>query len=166
MTTNDNLRAAFAGESQANRKYTAFSRKAEKEGFSQVARVFRAVAEAETVHALNHLELLGEVKSTLENLKASQAGEEYEYSDMYPKFIEEAKAAKDSGAVKSFHYANSVEKIHAQLYRDAIAAVERGEDLSNAEVYICPVCGFTHIGTPPEKCPVCFEPRENFMLVE
>jgi rubrerythrin len=166
MTTKDNLKAAFAGESQAHRKYTAFSRKAEKEGFSQVARVFRAVAEAETVHALNHLEILGEVKSTLENLKAAQAGEEYEYSDMYPKFIEEAKTAKESEAMKSFHFANEVEKIHAQLYRDAIAAVEKGEDLSKAEVYICPVCGFTHIGTPPEKCPVCFEPKENFMLVE
>ncbi len=166
MTTKENLKAAFAGESQAHRKYTAFSRKAEKEEFTQVAKVFRAVAEAETVHALNHLEILGEIKSTLENLKAAQAGEEYEFSDMYPKFMNEAKVDKNSLALKSFHYANEVEKIHAQLYRKAIAAVEKGEDLPENDIYVCPICGYTHIGKPTTKCPVCGALPENFMGID
>ena len=120
MTTKDNLKAAFAGESQAHRKYTAFSRKAEKEGFNQIARVFRAVAEAETVHALNHLDLLGEVKSTLENLKAAQAGEEYEYTDMYPKFIEEADQEGQEETAKSFRMAFEREKHHRAMFRQAL----------------------------------------------
>ncbi|MHA1917243.1 MAG: rubrerythrin family protein [Candidatus Ranarchaeia archaeon] len=166
MTTKENLEYAFAGESQANRKYLAFSKQAKKEGFEQVAKIFRAVAEAETVHAHNHLKVLGEVKTTLENLKAAIMGEIEEYENMYPKFMKEAEAEGEKDALRTFNFANEVEKIHAEIFKQAADAIKRGEDLSKAEVYVCPICGWTHIGVPPAKCPICFTVKEKFIQMK
>ncbi|MFX1279001.1 MAG: rubrerythrin family protein [Promethearchaeota archaeon] len=151
----ENLLAAFAGESQANRKYLAFAEKAEKEGFSQVAKLFRAAAAAETVHAHNHLRELGGIKSTKENIKEAIEGEHYEFTSMYPEFIKNAKSENNKGAERTFNYANEVEIIHHKLYESALEAVESGKDIEKNDIYICPVCGYTHEGEPPEKCPVC-----------
>jgi rubrerythrin len=149
----DDLMAAFAGESQANRKYLAFAKKADEEGFAQVARLFRAAAAAETVHALTHFRTAGEVKSTEENLKAAVAGEHYENSEMYPAFMKDAEAEGDAKALKSFTWANEAEKIHEMLYREALETLGKPGD--TYDYYICPICGFTHARTAPEKCPVC-----------
>jgi rubrerythrin len=161
--TTDDLKAAFAGESQANRRYLAFAKKAEEEGFTQVARLFRAAAHAETVHALNHLRALGEVKSTTENLQAAIGGENYEVVNMYPEFIKDAEAEDFKRALSSFRWAMEVEKVHEALYTKAFQALEAGQDVPEVEYYVCPVCGFTHEG-PPEmgKCPVCATPTERF----
>ncbi len=149
----DDLMAAFAGESQANRKYLAFAKKADEEGYEQVARLFRAAAAAETVHALTHFRTAGEVKSTEENLKAAVAGEHYENSEMYPAFMKDAEAEGDAKALKSFTWANEAEKIHEMLYREALETL--GKPGETYDYYICPVCGFTHARSAPEKCPVC-----------
>ena len=154
MSVEDNLKESFAGESQANRKYTAFARKADKENLPGVARLFRAVAAAETVHALAELDTLGGVKSTLENLKAAKSGEEFEFKQMYPAFIENAKAASNAKAQRVMQFAMDVEKVHADLYAKAIAAVEAGKDLEVSKMYVCPICGYT-AETKPDKCPVC-----------
>ncbi len=160
--TIDNLKAAFAGESQANRRYTAFAKKAEADGYPNVARLFRAAAAAETVHALNHFKALGEIKSTPENLQAAIAGENYEVVSMYPEFIQDAEVEGDKKALNSFRWAWEVEKIHEMLYRKALAA---DGDIPAVEYYVCPVCGYTHEGTPPDKCPVCNTPGKRFELV-
>jgi rubrerythrin len=149
----DDLMAAFAGESQANRKYLAFAKKADEEGYAQVARLFRAAAAAETVHALTHFRTAGEVKSTEENLKAAVAGEHYENSEMYPSFMKDAEAEGDAKALKSFTWANEAEKIHEMLYKEALESL--GKPGETYDYYICPVCGFTHARNAPEKCPVC-----------
>jgi len=149
----DDLMAAFAGESQANRKYLAFAKKADDEGFAQVARLFRAAAAAETVHALTHFRTAGEVKSTEENLKAAIEGEHYENSEMYPTFMKDAEEEGDAKALKSFTWANEAEKIHEMLYREALETL--GKPGETYDYYICPVCGYTHARTAPEKCPVC-----------
>ena len=149
----DDLMAAFAGESQANRKYLAFAKKADEEGYAQVARLFRAAAAAETVHALTHFRTAGEVKSTEENLKAAVEGEHYENSEMYPSFMKDAEAEGDAKALKSFTWANEAEKIHEMLYREALETL--GKPGETYDYYICPVCGYTHARTAPEKCPVC-----------
>jgi rubrerythrin len=149
----DDLRAAFAGESQANRKYTAFARKADAEGFAQVARLFRAAAAAETVHALNHFNAVGGVGSTKENLEAAIAGENYEVVTMYPEFIKDAEEEKERPALRSFKWAWEVEKIHEQLYRDALATL--GQAGESFDYYICPVCGYTVGKSAPATCPVC-----------
>lgn len=160
-TTEENLKAAFAGESQANRKYLAFAKKAEKEGFPQIARLFRATAEAETIHAHGHLEALGEIKSTLENLKGAVGGETYEYQGMYPPMLEQAE--KDGHAAKRmFKLALKVEEHHAGTYSKAIAALEAGKDLEGSEVYLCPVCGHVEIGKPTDRCPVCGTAAEKY----
>ena len=151
--TQENLSAAFAGESQANRKYLAFAKQAEADGFPQVAKLFRAVAAAETVHALSHLRVLGEVKTTAENLQAAISGENYEHVSMYPAFIEEAEAAGEKRAVGTFNRAMAVEVEHEALYRGALENL--GSDQGDLDYYVCPVCGSTHYGKPPEKCPVC-----------
>jgi rubrerythrin len=161
-----NLKDAFAGESQANRKYLAFAEKADKEGFTQVAKLFRAAAAAETVHAHNHLRALKGIKSTVENLKEAIGGEFYEFNQMYPEFIEDAKADGNSTAERTFTYANEVEKIHHRLYEKALEAVENRKDLEKKEIYICPVCGYTHEGKPPDKCPVCGASQKIFKKVE
>lgn len=161
-----NLKDAFAGESQANRKYLAFAEKADKEGFTQVAKLFRAAAAAETVHAHNHLRALKGIKSTVENLKEAIEGEFYEFNQMYPEFVEDAKAEGNSTAERTFIYANEVEKIHHNLYKKALEAVENQKDLEKKEIYICPVCGYTHEGNLPEKCPVCGASKKVFKKVE
>jgi rubrerythrin len=149
----DDLMAAFSGESQANRKYLAFAKKADEDGFAQVARLFRSVAAAETVHAHNHFRAADEVKTTEENLKNAIAGEHYENSEMYPAFMKDAEADDNRRALKSFNYANEVEKVHEQLYRDALATL--GKPGETYDYYICPVCGYTHARTAPDVCPVC-----------
>lgn len=151
--TYDDLMAAFAGESQANRKYLAFAKKADDEGYAQVARLFRAAAAAETVHALTHFRTAGEIKSTEENLKAAVAGEHYENSEMYPAFMKDAEAEGDAKALKSFTWANEAEKIHEMLYKEALETLGKPGD--TYDYYICPICGYTHARTAPEKCPVC-----------
>jgi rubrerythrin len=159
--TDENLKAAFAGESQANRRYLAFAKKAEQEGFTQVAKLFKAAAEAETVHALNHLRITGQIKSTLENLEAV-AGETYEFQEMYPGFIETAKQEGNKQAVWSFDVANKVEQIHAKLYSKAIDALKNKKPMEKVDYYVCSVCGNTFEGEPPDKCPICGTPKEKF----
>lgn len=162
MSTTENLKTAFGGESQANRKYTAFARQADEEGYRQVAKLFRAAAEAETVHALNHLRVLGEVKSTAENLQTAVNGETYEFEDMYPGFIAEAEDEYSRDAVQSFKYANSVEQIHARLYQKALDALEAPEEVV---YHVCQTCGNTVEGDAPDVCPICGSPRAKFKLV-
>jgi rubrerythrin len=156
----DDLRAAFAGESQANRKYTAFARKADQEGYPQVARLFRAAAAAETVHALSHLNVIGGVMTTKENLEAAIAGENYEVVSMYPEFLKDAEAEAQRGAIRSFKYAMEVEKIHEALYREALANL--GKDTETFDYYICPICGYTVGKAAPAKCPVCSTDGSKF----
>ena len=151
--TIDDLKAGFAGESQANRKYTAFARKADDEGFSQVAKLFRAAAAAETVHALNHFRVMGGVKTTRENLEAAISGENYEVISMYPDFIKNAEAEGNKAALHSFKDAWAVEKIHEQLYSEALATL--GQATETFDYYVCPVCGYTVAKGAPERCPVC-----------
>ena len=164
--TDDNLKEAFAGESQANRKYLAFSKRADKDKLPQVARLFRAAAEAETVHALNHLRVAGGVKSTLENLKDAAAGEAFEFQKMYPGFITQADADGNKAAKESFDVANQVEEIHHKLYNRAVEAVKAGKDLPAAEMWVCGGCGNTVEGAPPEKCPICGAPKKMFKKIE
>jgi rubrerythrin len=166
MTTKENLEAAFAGESQANRRYLAFAIKADQEGKPQIARLFRAAAEAETVHAHNHLGALAEIKSTQENLKAAISGEKYEHTKMYPEFLEEARKEEDQNAVRSFDWANQVEKIHEDHFQRALETIESGKDLDDKDVSVCPVCGNTFLGDAPETCPICQAPRDRFIKIE
>jgi len=166
MATSDNLEAAFAGESQANRKYLAFAKKAEQDGFPQVAKLFRAAAEAETVHAHAHLRVMGGVQDTAANLEAAVEGEGYEFKDMYPQFLSEAESEGAKPAVTSFKYALAVEGIHHGLYVEALEAVKAGKDLPEAKIWVCPVCGNTVKGQPPEKCPICGVPGDRFTEVK
>jgi rubrerythrin len=168
VKTNEDLQAAFAGESQANRKYTAWAKKAEREGHAGVAKLFRAVAAAETVHALNHFRTMGMVKSTEENLKAAIGGEHYEVETMYPDFLTDAKDEEHRGAMRSFGWAWEVEKIHEQLYTQALKDLETGEDgLEGKNIWVCSACGHTHVGDePPEKCPVCGALKKGYMMIE
>jgi len=151
MATMDNLQAAFAGESQANRKYLAFAKKADTDGLPQVAKLFRAAAEAETVHAHAHLRVLGGVKSTADNLKAAVEGEGYEFKTMYPQFIKEADAEKNQAAGISFKNAMAVEQIHYGLYSNALSAVEKGTDLPPDTIHVCTICGNTVSGNAPDE---------------
>jgi rubrerythrin len=162
--TEKNLKEAFAGESQANRKYLAFAQKADTEGYPQVARLFRAAAEAETVHAHTHLRTLKGVKSTLENLKEALGGETYEFESMYPPMIEAAKAEDNEAAVRTFTYANEVEKIHAALYQKAIDSL--GKPAADVDYWVCSVCGYTCESEAPEECPVCKAKKKAFRKVD
>jgi rubrerythrin len=164
--TQENLKDAFAGESQANRRYLFFADKAGEEGHPVIARMFRAAAEAETIHARNHLKTLGEIKSTRDNLKAAIGGEHYEFTQMYPGFIEQAKAEGNQEAEVSFDLANKVEKVHHALYEKAIKSLEGGALLKDEPYFVCQRCGYTVGGQAPEKCPVCGAPRSTFMRVE
>lgn len=157
-----NLKEAFAGESQANRKYLAFAKQADKEGLHQVAKLFRAAAEAETVHAHTHLQVLKGVGSTADNLKAAVEGETFEFESMYPKMIEQAIAEGNKQAERTFRYANEVEKIHAALYQKALADPA---GLKETEYYICSVCGYTCEDHAPDKCPVCNAVAKAFYTV-
>ncbi len=165
MATKENLKEAFAGESQANRKYLAFAKKADEDGLPQVAKLFRAAAEAETVHAHAHLRVLGGIKSTAENLETAIAGEGEEFKEMYPKFLAEAQAEGEKPAEISFKNALAVEEIHHGLYSKALEAVKSGGDLPATPIYVCPVCGNTVEGSPPEKCPICGVPGDKFMEI-
>jgi rubrerythrin len=160
--TDKNLKSAFAGESQANRRYLAFAKKAEEEGFMQVAKLFKAAAESETVHALNHLRITGEIKSTLENLGAAVSGETFEFNEMYPGYIETAKKEGNKQAAWSFNVANKVEQIHAKLYSKTIDALKNKKPVEKVDYYVCSVCGNTVEGEPPDKCPICGSPKEKF----
>ena len=164
--TDDDLKAAFAGESQANRKYLAFAAQAEKDGFPQIAKLFRAAAEAETVHALTHLRNMGGIKSTPENLRAAIEGEVYEYTKMYPGFIADAGAEKQKAAEIGFKGANAVEEVHAGLYKKALEAVEKKKDLPKKDIYVCQVCGMTVEGEAPDECPVCKAKKDKFKKVD
>ena len=161
--TEKNLLDAFAGESQANRKYLAFAKQAEKEGYTQVAKLFRAAAEAETIHAHNHLRILGAIKSTAENLKEAISGETYEFMKMYPAMIEDSRNEGHKGAERNFNYANEVEKVHAALYEKAARNLDNMEEM---DYYICSVCGYTAEGEPPEKCPICGVKSTAFFKIE
>lgn len=160
--TADNLKEAFAGESQAHMKYAIFADVADEAGYPEVARLFRAISYAERVHATNHLRELGGIGDTAANLKAAGAGETYEVEQMYPAFKEVAKLQGEKGAIRSNHYALEAEKLHIGLYHDAEEMVLAGHDIEGRPIYICPVCGYTVVGDPPAKCPVCAEPAENF----
>jgi rubrerythrin len=160
----DDLKAAFAGESQANRRYLAFAKKADDEGFQQVAKLFRAAAAAETVHALRHLRSMDGVQSTAENLQAAINGEHYEVTTMYPDFLKDAQAEQDKRATSSFKDAWEVEKVHEALYRKALENLNSG--MPAVDYYICPVCGFTHEGPMTEKCPVCSTPAARFEKID
>ena len=151
--TGEDLKAAFAGESQANRRYLAFAKQAEKDGNPMVAKLFRAVAAAETIHAHSHLRAMDGVGTTEANLKAAVAGENYEVVSMYPEFIADAEKDGDKRAGTSFKWAWEVEKGHEQLFKQALAKL--GEAAGELEIWVCPVCGHTHVGTPPANCPVC-----------
>ena len=161
--TEQNLMDAFAGESQANRKYLAFAKQAESEGCPQVAKLFRAVAEAETIHAHSHLKTLGGIKSTAENLKEAIAGETHEFKEMYPVMIEEAEAEGNKAAVRSFTYANEVEKVHADLYQKALDNLDKPQDV---DYYVCSICGYTCENEAPDSCPVCRAKAKAFFKVD
>lgn len=158
-TTAQNLADAFAGESQANRKYLAFARQADEEGYSQAAKLFRAAAAAETIHALAHLEAMGGIRSTKENLEEALSGETYEFTDMYPGMIKTAEEEGHESAARSFNYANKVEQEHAALYQKALDNLDSKEEY---DYYICSVCGHTHEKEKPENCPVCCAPAKSF----
>jgi rubrerythrin len=158
-----NLQDAFAGESQANRKYLAFAKQADKEGYPQAAKLFRAAAAAETVHAHNHLKQLGGIKSTKENLEAAIGGETFEFKEMYPQMITDAEEEGNKGALRSFNLANDVEKVHAELYQKALDNLGKSED---ADYYVCDVCGYTAEGSAPDECPVCKAKKQAFSKID
>ena len=162
--TTDHLKEAFAGESQAGRKYTAFAKKADEEGYPQIAKLFRAAAAAESIHAINHLKALAGVGSTADNLKAAIAGENYEVTNMYPGMIADAEAEGEKKANTSFKWAYEVEKVHEALYRYALEHMD--PNAPAVDYYICPICGYTHAGKFEGKCPVCNTPGEKFVKVE
>jgi rubrerythrin len=162
MSSTDNLKNAFAGESQANRKYLAFAKKAEEEGYNQVAKLFRAAAEAETVHAHNHLKVLGGIRGTKENIQEAIGGETHEFTKMYPQMIEEARKEENKQALNSFELANKVEKIHADLYQKALNNLGKNE---NVDYYVCTVCGNTVEKNAPDKCSICGANKSMFVKI-
>jgi rubrerythrin len=160
--TSQDLQAAFAGESQANRRYLAFAKKADAEGHPQIAKLFRAAAAAETVHAHNHLRAMDGIGITGDNLKTAIEGENYEWVTMYPEFIKDAEADSVKRALSSFKWAWEVEKVHEELYRKALTALEAQQPLVEVDYYVCPTCGFTHEGPLEGICPVCKSPAKKF----
>lgn len=165
MTTQENLKEAFAGESQANRTYLAYGERAAKDGFDQAAKLFRAVAAAETIHAHAHLRAMGGVKDTAANLEEAAAREKYEFEEMYPPMMATAEEEGNRRATMSMRNALEVEKVHHALFNDALAAVKAGKDLEDAPVRVCPVCGRTVIGDAPHECPICKAKGEKFMAI-
>jgi rubrerythrin len=161
----DNLKSAFAGESQANRRYIAFARKADEEGHSQVAKLFRAAAESETIHALNHLQVIGDVKSTRENVEAALTGETLEFREMYPEYLSVARRETNKQATWSFDVANKVEQAHANLFGRAAKALTEGKELTQTDYYVCGDCGNTVEGAAPERCPICGAPKAKYFRV-
>lgn len=165
MATKENLQEAFAGESQANRLYLAFAKKADEDDLPQVAKLFRAAAEAETIHAHAHLRVLGGIKTTTENLETAIAGEGHEFKEMYPEFLAQAQEENNKPAVFSIKNALAVEEIHHGLYSKALEAVKSGSDLEDSEIYVCPVCGNTVEGRAPDICPICNVAGEKFLRI-
>jgi len=163
--TTKNLHSAFAGESQANRKYLAFAKKAENEGRPGIAKLFRVAAEGETVHALGHLQALGEVKDTVDNLRSAVSGETCEINTMYPQFISVSQEEKEAVAEVSFKQALSVEMIHQKLFREALKKIEAGSDLVEMDYYTCPICGYPAISDAPDFCPICHAPKDKFQKI-
>jgi rubrerythrin len=161
--TKANLKEAFAGESQAHMKYAIFADKAEREGYPEVARLFRAISYAERVHATNHLRELGGIGDTATNLEVAFQGEHYENTEMYPAFDAVAKLQDEKGAERSIRYALEAEKIHEAMYTDARESVLAGNDIASAPVFICPVCGHTEIGEAPDKCPICGVKKDKYV---
>jgi rubrerythrin len=166
MATKENAIEAFAGESQANRKYTAFAEKALEEGFPNVSKIFRAAAEAEGIHAKRLLKVLGTIGKTEDNLKMSFEGETHEYTAMYPEFVKTGEAEKQSDAVMAFVYAMKAEEVHAGHYKEALRMVGTGKDMSSRKVLLCPVCGNIFLGEAPERCPICSAFRKVFREIE
>ena len=162
--TEKNLKEAFAGESQANRKYLAFAKKAEEEGLPQIAKLFRAAAHAETIHALSHFKAMGGINSTKDNLMAAIEGETYEFQNMYPEFIADAEKEEVKKAITSFKWANDVEKVHAGLYKKALENIEKGG--VEVDYFVCPFCGYTHEGPYQGRCPVCNTLGEKFQKID
>jgi rubrerythrin len=155
MPTRENAMEAFAGESQANRKYSAFSEKAAEEGFRNIATLYKAASEAEAIHAKKLLKVLAAVENTEKNLGASIAGETQEFTSMYPAFVKQAEAEKKTDAVLAFTYAMKAEQVHAALYKKALDALKAGHDIGREKIFLCPVCGNIEIGKAPDKCPIC-----------
>jgi rubrerythrin len=164
--TSENLQTAFAGESQASRKYLYFAEKAEEEGHKQIARLFRAASDAETVHARNHLQVMQGIKATKDNLKEAIGGENYEFTEMYPAFIKQAEAEVDKKAKDSFDLANKVEQIHHRLYQTALSMLEKGQAMAEKPIYVCQVCGNTVEGEAPDRCPICGAPKKMFKRID
>lgn len=164
--TDDNVASAFAGESQANRRYLFFASKAEQEGHKQIARLFRAAADAETIHARNHFRVMTGVKSTNENLTAAIGGEHHEFTEMYPAFITQAEMDANDAAKDSFNLANQVEEIHHGLFQDALGSLENGSAIEEKPFFVCQYCGNTIEGEAPEKCPVCGAPKRMFKQID
>ena len=164
-TTTDNLKEAFAGESQANQKYRAFAKKAEKEGFTNIAKLFKTTAEAERIHAEGHLKALDMIASTAENLQGAIDGETFEFTEMYPPMAELA-TAEGHKAKTMFGFALGAEAVHAEIYTKALEAVKNGTDMDVSEFYLCSVCGYIEMGSIPEKCPICGVLGKMFTLVE
>lgn len=163
--TTENLKTAFAGESQAHQKYRAFAKKAEKEGFPNIAKLFRTTAEAERIHAEGHFNALDGVASTAENLKAAIGGETYEFTVMYPPMLAQAEA-EGSKARRMFGFAVKAEEVHARIYKLALEAAASGKDLSTSEFFLCPVCGHVEVGKRPEVCPICNVKGDKYVLVD
>jgi len=162
MPTSENLKDAFAGESQANRRYLAYAKKADEEGLTQIAKLFRAAAEAETVHAMGHLRVMGAVKNTEDNLQDAISGEAYEYTKMYPQFLKDAKQEGVKAAATFFRWAGEVEETHHRLYGEAATALKGGQDMPAAKIFVCSVCGNTVLNEVPDPCPVCGSPGSKY----
>jgi rubrerythrin len=160
--TEDNLKSAFAGESQAHMRYLIFADKAEEEGFPNVARLFRAIAYAEQVHATNHFKTLAMLQGTVDNLQAAINGETYEVNEMYPAYKAVAELQQEKGAQRSTDWALQAEKVHAGMYQKAKQAVERKEDITVEAVFICEACGYTVENSAPDRCPICGAPKVKF----
>ncbi len=165
MATSENLQAAFAGESQASRKYTYFAEKADASGEPMIARLFRAAAEAETVHARNHLNVMKGIGSVKDNLEAAIGGEHYEFSEMYPTFIKEAETESQTDAKRSFDLANRVEAIHHKLFNTALTDLQAGNKKADTPIYVCQTCGNTVWGEAPERCPICGAVHTQFKKI-
>jgi len=165
-TTSEDLEFAFAGESQANRKYLFFAERAEEEGYKHIARLFRATAEAETVHARNHLKVMQGIESTKDNLLTAIGGENHEFTEMYPGFIKQAETEGNDKARRSFDLANTVEQIHHGLFQDTLSMLEKSQAMEEKPFYVCQYCGNTVEGSAPEKCPVCGAPQRMFKRID
>ncbi len=166
MSTKENAMAAFAGESQANRKYAAFAEKATEEGFPGIARLFTAASEAEAIHARRILKAISAVGKTEENLSGAISGETHEFTEMYPAFVRQAETEKMTDALQIFTYAMQAEEVHAGLYQKALTALKAGRDLGREKVFLCPICGNVMIGVAPEKCPICSAVRKVIKVIE